>query len=126
MQTRERYERLARQWDENGRQEQDLRQDYGLIAMRCWAWSAGGKAEGPSELLRDYIKASEAVQRVDWLDAYFSEPEHCRQCGERYRFENVAVCTACSGTYCYRCAGGFAKAPNGNTACPCGNGELVG
>jgi hypothetical protein len=73
---------------------------YSLIALRCWSYSAGAKSEGTSPLLQELLHASVAAQRSNWLDAYFSEPETCRGCGESYRFESVSLCTACSRTYC--------------------------
>lgn len=117
MTPRERYEALAQQWQAGG---------YSLIALRCWSYSTGAKAEWLSEQLREFLQASEAAQRRDWLDVYFAEQECCRGCGESYWFENVSFCTACGRTWCYRCKSGNALAANGNVACPCGSGEVVG
>ncbi|MEO8754404.1 MAG: hypothetical protein ABI624_17170 [Casimicrobiaceae bacterium] len=98
---------------------------YDLIAVRCWAYSDGAKAEGVSDNLRAFIRACEAALRDDWLDAYLSDRESCRECGESYRFENVSLCTNCSRKLCYKCVGAVPRAPNGNPACQCG-GEFVG
>lgn len=126
MTTRQRYESLAAQWHSSGRPSSMLLGGYSLIRLRCWAYSVGAKAEGFSELLLVFLRASEAAQHRDWLDAYFSEQEFCRGCGESYRFENVSFCTACNRTYCYRCKSNNPQAANGNIACACGNGEVVG
>jgi len=120
-----RFESLAHEWDANGRPASRLLEGYALIALQCWTHSTGGKSDGASETLRQFEKASAAAQRDGWIDDYLSERESCRVCGERYRFENVRLCTHCSGTYCYRCAAERPSAPNGNNTCGCG-GELVG
>jgi hypothetical protein len=126
MSSCERYELLAEQWRASGPTEFALLEGYRLIALRCWTYSEGGKSDGISDLLRAFVRACEQAQPDGWLDAYFAERESCKTCGERYRFENVSLCTACSRTYCYRCREQRPRAPNGNPACPCGNGELVG
>lgn len=126
MSTRERYESHAEQWNASGQPASALWGGYSLIALRCWSYSDGAKAEGFSETLQAFIRASEQAQNKNWLDAYFDDRESCRGCGESFRFENVSLCTACSRTYCYRCKGEGGLAANGNSACPCGNGELVG
>lgn len=116
----------AEQWNAAGRPSNVLPGGYSLIALRCWLHSPGGKAEGVAPLLQEYKTAAEGAQRSNWLDAYFDERETCRSCGESYRFENVSFCTACSRTCCYRCINEYGRAANGNPACGCGNGELVG
>jgi hypothetical protein len=120
-----RFESLAHEWDANGRPASGLLEGYDLIALQCWTYSAGGKSDGASDTLRQFEKTSADAQPDGWIDAYLSERETCRACGESYRFENVRLCTHCSRTYCYRCASERPAAPNGNCACVCG-GELVG
>jgi hypothetical protein len=71
------------------------------------------------------VAASERAQPKDWLDEVLDERGSCRGCGESYRAENLAVCTRCHDTYCYRCARLGGTAANGNAACRCG-GEIVG
>lgn len=125
MNARQRFESQAERWDAAGRPAAQLADGYALIALRCWSWSAGAKRDGASLLLQAYRRASEQAQPGDWLDAWFDDRETCRGCGESFRFENVALCTHCHGTWCHRCAAGHPKAANGNAGCPCG-GELVG
>lgn len=120
-----RFEALAEQWDAGGRPAALLLQGYSLIALQCWIGSGGGKAEGVSETLRQFAKAADAAQPDGWIDHYLSDRESCHGCGERYRFENVQLCTHCSRTYCYRCAANQPLGANGNSTCACG-GELVG
>lgn len=126
MTAREQYQLIAEEWDKNGRPTASLKGGYSLIVLRCWTCSEGAKAEGISDIIRMYVRASEDAQSRDWLDAYFSDQETCKGCGESYRFENVSICTACHSKYCYRCSGNFGRAHNGNSACQCGNGEIVG
>lgn len=126
MSAKEQYEAQADQWAAEGRALKDLPEGYRLIALRSWAWSVGAISDGVSDLLQEFIRASEGEQRDNWLDAYFDDRENCSACGESYRFENVALCTACSRKYCYKCSSDLARAGNGNAACSCSNGELVG
>jgi len=125
MAAHDRFESLATEWHTRGRPATLLLAGYDLIALRCWSYSAGAKVDGMSALLLAFIQASDAAQRDDWLDDYLSDREACRSCGERYRFENLMLCTHCSRTYCHRCASERSPAANGNIACSCG-GELVG
>ena len=125
MSAHDRFESLAAQWNAKGRPKSMLVEGYSLIALRCWTYSQGAKADGMSEVLQAFVRASEKAQPEDWLDAYFSERETCDRCGESYRFENVLLCTQCSRTYCHKCMSGGPRSTNGNVACSCG-GELVG
>jgi len=54
--------------------------------------------------------------------------QSCGACGETYRVENLMLCTHCTSLWCHRCIcfGKGPKHPNGNHACRCGIGELVG
>src|SRR4051812_22646060 len=90
----EKYQRIAEQWDRDGRPASALEGGYPLITLRSWTYSEGAKAEGISDIIRAFVRASEDAQHRDWLDAYFSDQESCRGCGESYRFENVSICTA--------------------------------
>ncbi|WPB55841.1 hypothetical protein [Xylophilus sp. GOD-11R] len=121
-----RFQRAAVQWRDADRAPSLLASGRRLIALRAWLASAGARSAIIGESLREYRLASEAAQEAGWLDAWFSEPEYCVRCGERYRFENIALCTACSRCFCHSCAGRQAKAANGNPSCDCGVGELVG
>ena len=120
-----RFESIAQTWLAEGRPNSRLLSGYDLIAIRCWSYSDGAKNQGMSEALTSFIKASESVQRRDWIDPYMDDRETCRTCGESYRFENISLCTECSRKYCYKCVAGCARATNGNPACSCG-GEVVG
>jgi len=125
MSAHTRFEALAAEWHALGWPASSLIEGYESIALRCWAYSDGAKNDGVSEHLKAFIRACEAALPVDWLDHYLSDRESCRGCGERYRFENLSLCTDCSRRVCYKCRGGASRAPNGNSACECG-GELVG
>lgn len=122
---RDRFESLATEWNARGRPSSLLLEGRLLIGLRCWSWSQGAKNEGISEALKVYLHECEAAQPKDWIDAFLIKRERCRLCGEGYKLENIMLCTHCSGTICYRCAGEATKAANGNPECPCG-GELVG
>lgn len=125
MSARLKFEALAKNWDSQKRPSNLLLSGYGLIALRCWSWSTGGKADGMSDVLRAFMAASNASQHEDWLDDYMSDHESCGVCGDTFRFENLSLCTGCARRYCYQCAGQCAVSKNGNKACACG-GEVVG
>lgn len=122
---RERYEARATEWIEGGRSPDLLAGPSTLMTMRCWTYSDGGKKDGASDGLREFIAASEQAQRPNWLDAQMDGRAGCRACGESFRVENLAICTHCMRNYCYGCKGKDGLAANGNAACACG-GELVG
>lgn len=125
MAARDLFESLAARWDDAGRPDSMLVDGYDLIALRSWTFSRGAAVDGMSELLQAFVRASEKAQPEDWLDAYLSERETCRRCGESYRLENIMLCTQCDRTYCHKCMADEHRAANGNIACVCG-GELVG
>jgi hypothetical protein len=116
---------MAANWDAQGRPPTLLLEGHGLIALRCWSWSEGARIDGMSEVLQAFLHETSAAQPEGWLEACLSDRGTCGVCGERYKLENLKLCTHCSRTYCYRCASERSMAINGNPACACG-GELVG
>jgi hypothetical protein len=119
------YEEVAAVWDAVGRSDALLISGWKLLGLRCWCHSPGGKREGVSPTLADFLAASVQGESTDWVEDLLGDRESCRRCGEVYRVENLQLCTACMDTTCYRCASVGPLAANGNPACPCG-GELVG
>ena len=122
---KERFETAASQWHAAGRPGDALANGWQLLVLYCWSTSEGGERDGMTEILSDFLGASERVQGSDWLDIMLEGRESCARCGESYRTENIKICTHCLATVCYRCAGEGSRADNGNPACACG-GELVG
>lgn len=125
MSAHDEYESLAVDWDAQGRPSSLLPEGCRLLALRCWSWSEGAKRDGMSEVLKAFLRESNAAQPEDWIDDFLSRREVCGGCGEYYKLENLKLCTHCSRRFCYRCAAEAGNSPNGNPACPCG-GELVG
>lgn len=123
MTTSRTYEALAESWAARDRPAAVLLQGTRLMVLQCWCHSAGAKKEGVSDRLREFLQAGVAAQPAGWLDELLDDRGFCSNCGERYRLENLGVCTACLSTYCHRCETGVAA--NGNKACTCG-GEIVG
>jgi hypothetical protein len=125
----ERYEAEARAWDEAGRPELDASR-WRTAAFHLWMQSEGAKREAVSARVRDYLAALRAsldAESPGWYDGMFDDRDVCAVCGERYRMENLALCTECSALYCYRDRASGGTAPNGNDRCPrCGVGEIVG
>jgi hypothetical protein len=122
---REEFESAAARWDEAGRPGDRLLRGWRLLALYCWSTSPGGKHDGMSPVLREFLRVSERVEGDDWLDQMLDGRDACARCGETYHIENLKVCTRCHATVCYRCAAAGPTAANGNPACRCG-GELVG
>lgn len=125
----EQYEAEARAWDEAGRP----RLDPGMwhtATMYLWVHSRGAARQGVSARVTDYLAALRGALDAaypGWYDGLFDERSSCAHCGERYRWENLAVCTACGAELCYQHRGAGGAAPNGNDLCVrCGVGEVVG
>lgn len=119
------YESLAADWDLRGRPPSLLLEGCRLLALRCWAWSEGGKKDGMSEILMAFLRESKAAEPEDRADDWLYKREACCECGEYYKLENLKLCTNCALRFCYRCASRAPSLPNGNPGCRCG-GELVG
>lgn len=120
-----RYEAHAEAWARNPRNV-DLPMDLDLMALHCWSFSPGGKADGMSDTLRAYHDAAMATaQPKDWYDTLLSARASCRTCGDSFRVENLMVCSHCLALHCHACAGRGNRARNGNWQCSCG-GELIG
>lgn len=124
---RQRYERQAQEWYMAGRPDELLVDSYRLVALRCWIISDGGKQEPISTFLRDFAEESDVSLPLSYSWT-LGDHGSCRACGETYRVENLMLCTHCPSLWCHRCIcfGKTPKRPNGNPACRCTMGELVG
>ena len=118
----------AEKWQAAGRPDELLcSHDWRLMVMFCWVPSEGALREGVEPVLEEYVRVSKSTMdacRPGWYDRLLSTREYCDLCGERYRLENLVVCTKCLRNSCWRCITS-ARAPNGNRLHGCG-GELVG
>jgi hypothetical protein len=124
------FEALAQSWEASS-VSQPPPSPLLVARMYLWIHSAGAKQEGVSERLRNMVDALRArleQQNPDWYENQMMEGhDYCRVCGERYRCENLSICTHCSAQFgpCHRTSGGLAH--NGNYRCgSCGVGEIVG
>lgn len=119
---------MADRWIEAGRPNELLTNNrHLLMALKCWTFSGGAVKEGvPSSVMafKDACLLAMSERAPGWYEALLSERTFCESCGERYRTENLSICTMCLGQKCTWCALGR-KAPNGNPECGCG-GEYVG
>jgi tetratricopeptide (TPR) repeat protein len=113
-------ETLAQRWENAGRPEAALLAGMDNLRASCWIASPGGRKTPLSELGAAFVAASRVRSSVN-----LSERRHCSSCDERYKLENLGVCTACGNKYCYRCTPAGGTHANGNQACGCG-GEVVG
>jgi hypothetical protein len=125
MTAKEQFEAAATDWDAAGRPGDSLVSGWRLLVLHCWSTSEGGRRDGMTSILSEFLRMSERVQGPDWLDQMLEGREACARCGESYRTENIKICTHCLATVCYRCAAVGGQAENGNPGCRCG-GELVG
>jgi serine/threonine protein kinase/Tfp pilus assembly protein PilF len=110
----------AQRWDQAGRPEAALLAGMDNLRASCWIASPGGRKTPLSELGAAFVAASRFRGSVN-----LSQRSHCSSCGERYKLENLGICTACDDKYCYRCTPAGGTHANGNQACGCG-GEVVG
>ncbi|MFV9504092.1 MAG: hypothetical protein AB4911_05945 [Oscillochloridaceae bacterium umkhey_bin13] len=116
-------EAQANTWEQHGRPVSELLKGWTLMVASCWSYSPGARNEPPNELAQAFLAASRNAN--PGYDEIYNERDTCRGCGERYRIENLGICTRCSALWCYRCQPGDGQHPNGNSACACG-GEVVG
>ena len=122
------FQALADKWESAGRPAKLLIDvPWSMLALMSWTHSDGAKKEGISEGIARF--EYESRRRMDkrfpgWYDDLLFERHHCEGCGERYRMENLSMCTNCQRICCYWCSTGE-RAANGNRAHSCG-GEFVG
>lgn len=124
MTVKERYEALATQYFETN-DPRHLLKDWALATAMWWTTSRGAKHDGISDSWQNYLAACTSSLPNFSASSYIDERDYCKQCGERYKVDNMSMCTNCFDGYCWRCLGGLERHPNGNPACRCG-GELVG
>jgi hypothetical protein len=124
------YEAMAEAWEEGG-YKTPADPSFGEVSrMFLWIHSPGGKKEGASQRLRNFVDALRGVldkKYPGWYDGQFDDHDYCKVCGERYSWENLSMCTHCSAAICpsHRYGGGLAA--NDNYLCPsCGVGEVIG
>jgi hypothetical protein len=125
-----RFESMARGWEETSFETPADPSRLLAATLYLWIQSSGARKEGVSDRLREYTAALWGVldkKWPGWYDSQFDDHDYCGVCGERYRWENLSLCTDCGAAYCpsHRHSGG--PAPNGNDRCvKCGMGEIVG
>jgi hypothetical protein len=126
-----RYEERAAEWDKAGRDPFFLFGDpYEYVRLNLWMSTEGAQREGISPLLKDFRQAS--IDRLltryaaDWMDDFCMQRGFCYRCDQRYKYENLSLCTRCDKTYCPSCRWRFEKAPNGNQLHDGCGGEIVG
>ncbi|RRJ84241.1 hypothetical protein [Aestuariirhabdus litorea] len=119
------YRRLAGQWEEEQHPHERLLSGLELVALRCWV---GSQPEGTpvlDPLILDWLEAGEANQPEDWFHSQLRERGCCNHCGNRYKLENLAICTCCSITLCPFCVGKTDRQSSRYRRCECG-GDWVG
>jgi hypothetical protein len=124
------YEAMAEAWEADGFNTPEDPSQLQAASMYLWINSAGAKQEGVSQRLRKYVDALWATlnkKNPNWYESQFDDHDWCKVCGERYRWENLSMCTHCSSPFCPSHGASGGTAPNGNYLCSkCGVGEIVG
>ncbi len=119
-------EETATRWEAAGRRPSLLLRGLDLVALRCWISNTEGKRPAISDTLSAYSAACDAAQPEGWYDALLAERDECRHCHQRYRVENLAICTLCTRTYCHFCLNERPRAETGQAICFCSEGEMAG
>jgi hypothetical protein len=123
---RDKFEALAEAWEPSSASPSPLL----VTRMYLWVNSTGAKKEGVSPRLSAMVKALRAQldkEHPTWYESMWDGHDYCRVCGERYRMENLSMCTHCDALHgpCHMGSGGLAS--NGNSLCAaCHVGEIVG
>lgn len=104
---KERVADVVSQWAEQGKPDSLLVTGLGYFALCCWNHDFKlRRAQAPDSepALAEFLSASEAAigGRRGWF-AMLEEREHCSQCMETYRAENISFCVDCLQYVCYRC-----------------------
>lgn len=120
------YAQQALDWIARGRPDQLLMTGLPLAALRCWYhWIQYRKVPGIEPAIGDYLAACEAKLPTSWYDEILWQRSYCSRCGERYKIENLSICTRCQSLYCPRCGNDCDRDQDGDRLCRCG-GELTG
>ncbi|MGB0386853.1 MAG: hypothetical protein ACPGWR_18725 [Ardenticatenaceae bacterium] len=121
----ERLEEAASKWVANGKDKAMLLKDGDFVRARLWSCSRGGKNEGYSKEVEEWLAASlEEFGEARWRRSFFGR-DYCSFCGTRFLKENLYLCTGCSKYVCYKCYWKYGTHPNGNQKCRCA-GEMIG
>ena len=127
---RDKFETLAESWEPSSSTTPGSPSQWLVTRMYLWVHSDGAKREGVSERLEKMVKALRAQldkERPTWYEDLWEGHDYCKECGERYRMENLSMCTHCAALFgpCHMYSGG--SAPNGNYQCAaCREGEIIG
>ena len=98
-------------WVDSGYDDKFLLPQLKAGVAKLWLYHHKEIENGRDELNALIVKSVE-VQGYVW-----NVRSICNSCFERYRLENMDVCTDCLVTYCYRCIGGIKMAANGKCYC---------
>lgn len=105
--SKSKYLEAALAWDAAGRPTGQLcSDDYPLTALHCWVGRKPADEPPDLALIRAYAEASIAWREQNdpgWYDAFLGTRSYCERCGERYRVENLAICTGCLREICHAC-----------------------
>jgi hypothetical protein len=103
----ERVRRLRDAWAANGRVPASLPSGTAFFAIYCW--STNYRITEPTspayatELAEFVIAAYEHNGGSAGWDAMLRGREICSTCHDRYRLENLGICTGCMRYTCYGC-----------------------
>ncbi|MFI5619458.1 hypothetical protein [Streptomyces sp. NPDC051567] len=98
----ERISRIAEAWTRDGRDRGHLVTGKAFFAVHSWHLR---HRIDPDTTEAEYVTAShEAIGGDEGWEAMLRERVFCESCGDRYRLENIGLCTGCMRYACYVCA----------------------
>ncbi|MEU4777193.1 hypothetical protein [Micromonospora sp. NPDC023633] len=104
---RERVQHLHDAWVRDGRGRAFLVTDTAFFAVYCWSLNYKiGDPTAPTydAELAEFVAASHELNggSAGW-NAMLNSREICSTCHDRYRLENLGICTGCMRYTCYGC-----------------------
>ncbi|MDX3537052.1 hypothetical protein PV721_22280 [Streptomyces sp. MB09-01] len=97
----ERIRGLVRQWIRDGRARDQLLTGKAFFAVYSWHLRHRADHDSPGA---EFVAASYAsIGSGDGWEAMLRERASCDSCGDRYRLENIGLCTGCMRYSCYAC-----------------------
>ncbi|WP_371502489.1 hypothetical protein OG871_35640 [Kitasatospora sp. NBC_00374] len=97
----ERIRRLVEVWTRDNRGREHLLTGKAFFAVYSWHL----RHRTDHDIARaEFVAASyDSIGGSDGWDAMLRERANCGTCGDRYRLENIGLCTGCMRYTCYAC-----------------------
>ncbi|MFJ9211900.1 hypothetical protein [Streptomyces sp. L-9-10] len=99
----ERLGKLAEVWIRDGRGSDHLVTGEAFFAV--YSWHLQHWTDHDITWAEYAAAAYDAIGGSDGWSAMLRERAFCESCGDRYRLENIGMCTGCMRYTCYSCGG---------------------